>query len=71
MECYETMRDLNSDFRLILGDTNSCLFEIGAKRLHISSSTWEPATDQNQLSSPKRKTRQIVDITSDINLAYS
>lgn len=68
---YEVMRDLCPDCLLVLGDTNSCLSVIGAKRLHIPIFHMEAGNRSRSSLLPEEENRQIVDITSDVNLPYS
>ena len=68
---YELMVDLNPDAVLVLGDTNSCLSVIGAKRLHIPIFHMEAGNRCKDECLPEETNRRIVDIISDVNLAYS
>lgn len=68
---YEVMAVLNPDCLLVLGDTNSCLSVIGAKRLHIPIFHMEAGNRSKSSLLPEEENRQIVDITSDVNLPYS
>ncbi len=68
---YKLMSQLNPDALLILGDTNSCLSAISAKRLHIPIFHMEAGNRCFDECLPEETNRRIVDIISDINLAYS
>ena len=68
---YELMTDLRPDAVLVLGDTNSCLSVIGAKRLHIPIFHMEAGNRCKDEGLPEETNRRIVDIISDVNLAYS
>lgn len=68
---YKLMSDLNPDALLILGDTNSCLSAISAKRLHIPIFHMEAGNRCKDECLPEETNRRIVDIISDVNLAYS
>lgn len=69
---YELMVNLQPDAVLVLGDTNSCLSVIGAKRLHIPIFHMEAEeTDVRDECLPEETNRRIVDIISDVNMAYS
>ena len=68
---YELMTDLRPDAVLVLGDTNSCLSVIGAKRLHIPIFHMEAGNRCKDECLPEETNRRIVDIISDVNLAYS
>lgn len=68
---YEVMRDLSPDCLLVLGDTNSCLSVIGAKRLHIPIFHMEAGNRSKSSLLPEEENRQIVDVISDVNLPYS
>ncbi len=68
---YELMVDLQPDALLVLGDTNSCLSAIGAKRLHIPIFHMEAGNRCKDECLPEETNRRIVDIISDVNLAYS
>lgn len=68
---YELMADVKPDALLILGDTNSCLSAIGAKRLHIPIFHMEAGNRCKDECLPEETNRRIVDIISDVNLAYS
>ncbi len=68
---YDLMADLKPDAVLVLGDTNSCLSVIGAKRLHIPIFHMEAGNRCKDECLPEETNRRIVDIISDVNLAYS
>ncbi len=68
---YKAMVDLKPDAVLVLGDTNSCLSVIGAKRLHIPIFHMEAGNRCKDECLPEETNRRIVDIISDVNLAYS
>ena len=68
---YELMEELRPDAVLVLGDTNSCLSVIGAKRLHIPIFHMEAGNRCKDECLPEETNRRIVDIISDVNLAYS
>ena len=68
---YELMTELQPDALLVLGDTNSCLSVIGAKRLHIPIFHMEAGNRCKDECLPEETNRRIVDIISDVNLAYS
>lgn len=68
---YEVMVELEPDALLILGDTNSCLSAIAAKRLHIPIFHMEAGNRCKDECLPEETNRRIVDIISDVNLAYS
>ena len=68
---YEVMAALKPDAVLVLGDTNSCLSVIGAKRLHIPIFHMEAGNRCKDECLPEETNRRIVDIISDVNLAYS
>ncbi len=68
---YKLMRSLRPDALLILGDTNSCLAAISAKRLHIPIFHMEAGNRCKDECLPEETNRRIVDIISDVNLAYS
>ena len=68
---YELMAQLRPDAVLVLGDTNSCLSVIGAKRLHIPIFHMEAGNRCKDECLPEETNRRIVDIISDVNLAYS
>ena len=68
---YKLMAELKPDALLILGDTNSCLSAIAAKRLHIPIFHMEAGNRCKDECLPEETNRRIVDIISDVNLAYS
>lgn len=68
---YELMVEIEPDAVLVLGDTNSCLSVIGAKRLHIPIFHMEAGNRCKDECLPEETNRRIVDIISDVNLAYS
>lgn len=68
---YKLMNQIKPDALLILGDTNSCLSAIGAKRLHIPIFHMEAGNRCKDECLPEETNRRIVDIISDVNLAYS
>ena len=68
---YNLMAELKPDAVLVLGDTNSCLSVIGAKRLHIPIFHMEAGNRCKDECLPEETNRRIVDIISDVNLAYS
>ena len=68
---YELMTSLMPDAVLVLGDTNSCLSVIGAKRLHIPIFHMEAGNRCKDECLPEETNRRIVDIISDVNMAYS
>lgn len=68
---YKVMGELRPDAVLVLGDTNSCLSVIGAKRLHIPIFHMEAGNRCKDECLPEETNRRIVDIISDVNLAYS
>ncbi len=68
---YKLMRQIGPDALLILGDTNSCLSAIAAKRLHIPIFHMEAGNRCKDECLPEETNRRIVDIISDVNLAYS
>ncbi len=70
-ESYKLMVDIKPDALLILGDTNSCLSAIPAKRLHIPIFHMEAGNRCKDECLPEETNRRIVDIISDVNLAYS
>ncbi len=70
-ESYKLMVELKPDAVLVLGDTNSCLSVIGAKRLHIPIFHMEAGNRCKDECLPEETNRRIVDIISDVNLAYS
>ena len=68
---YKLMNQIQPDALLILGDTNSCLSAISAKRLHIPIFHMEAGNRCKDECLPEETNRRIVDIISDVNLAYS
>ena len=68
---YKLMSDIRPDALLILGDTNSCLSAIAAKRLHIPIFHMEAGNRCKDECLPEETNRRIVDIISDVNLCYS
>lgn len=68
---YKLMNQIKPDALLILGDTNSCLSDISAKRLHIPIFHMEAGNRCKDECLPEETNRRIVDIISDVNLAYS
>ncbi len=68
---YRLMAELQPEAVLVLGDTNSCLSVIGAKRLHIPIFHMEAGNRCKDECLPEETNRRIVDIISDVNLAYS
>ena len=68
---YKLMVELKPDAVLVLGDTNSCLSVIGAKRLHIPIFHMEAGNRCKDECLPEETNRRIVDIISDVNLPYS
>lgn len=68
---YKLMAAINPDALLILGDTNSCLSAISAKRLHIPVFHMEAGNRCKDECLPEETNRRIVDIISDVNMAYS
>ena len=68
---YKLMVQIRPDAVLVLGDTNSCLSVIGAKRLHIPIFHMEAGNRCKDECLPEETNRRIVDIISDVNLAYS
>lgn len=68
---YKLMNQIKLDALLILGDTNSCLSAISAKRLHIPIFHMEAGNRCKDECLPEETNRRIVDIISDVNLAYS
>ena len=67
----QLMVDIKPDALLVLGDTNSCLSAIGAKRLHIPIFHMEAGNRCKDECLPEETNRRIVDIISDVNMAYS
>ena len=70
-ESYKLMVRTRPDAVLVLGDTNSCLSVIGAKRLHIPIFHMEAGNRCKDECLPEETNRRIVDIISDVNMAYS
>ena len=70
-ESYKLMAEIKPDAVLVLGDTNSCLSVIGAKRLHIPIFHMEAGNRCKDECLPEETNRRIVDIISDVNRAYS
>ena len=68
---YNLMAEVQPDAVLVLGDTNSCLSVIGAKRLHIPIFHMEAGNRCKDECLPEETNRRIVDIISDVNMAYS
>ena len=68
---YKLMVEIKPDALLILGDTNSCLSAIAAKRLHIPIFHMEAGNRCKDECLPEETNRRIVDVISDVNLAYS
>lgn len=68
---YQIMAEIKPDAVLVLGDTNSCLSVIGAKRLHIPIFHMEAGNRCKDECLPEETNRRIVDIISDVNMAYS
>ena len=68
---YKVMVETRPDAVLVLGDTNSCLSVIGAKRLHIPIFHMEAGNRCKDECLPEETNRRIVDIISDVNMAYS
>ena len=68
---YQLMAEIQPDAVLVLGDTNSCLSVIGAKRLHIPIFHMEAGNSCKDECLPEETNRRIVDIISDVNMAYS
>ncbi|OUO70308.1 UDP-N-acetyl glucosamine 2-epimerase [Thomasclavelia spiroformis] len=68
---FELLSELNPDAYLVLGDTNSCLSAISAKRLHIPLFHMEAGNRSKDECLPEETNRRIVDVISDVNLAYS
>ena len=68
---YQLMVEMKPDAVLVLGDTNSCLSVIGAKRLHIPIFHMEAGNRCKDECLPEETNRRIVDIISDVNMAYS
>ena len=70
-ESYKLMAAIQPDAVLVLGDTNSCLSVIGAKRLHIPLFHMEAGNRCKDECLPEETNRRIVDVISDVNLCYS
>ena len=70
-DSYRLMVQIKPDAVLVLGDTNSCLSVIGAKRLHIPIFHMEAGNRSKDECLPEETNRRIVDIISDVNMAYS
>lgn len=70
-QSYKLMVDIKPEAVLVLGDTNSCLSVIGAKRLHIPIFHMEAGNRCKDECLPEETNRRIVDIISDVNMAYS
>lgn len=70
-ESYKLMAEIKPEAVLVLGDTNSCLSVIGAKRLHIPIFHMEAGNRCKDECLPEETNRRIVDIISDVNMAYS
>ena len=68
---YKVMTEMKPDALLVLGDTNSCLSAIAAKRLHVPIFHMEAGNRCKDECLPEETNRRIVDIISDVNLAYS
>ena len=68
---YELMKEVKPDAVIVLGDTNSCLCVISAKRLKIPVFHLEAGNRCKDENLPEEVIRRIVDITSDVNLCYS
>ena len=68
---YKLMAQIKPEAVLVLGDTNSCLSIIGAKRLHIPIFHMEAGNRCKDECLPEETNRRIVDIISDVNMAYS
>ena len=68
---YQLMAEVKPDAVLVLGDTNSCLSVIGAKRLHIPIFHMEAGNRCKDECLPEETNRRIVDIISDVNMCYS
>lgn len=68
---YELLSEIKPDALLVLGDTNSCLSAISAKRLHIPIFHMEAGNRCKDECLPEETNRRIVDVISDVNLAYS
>ena len=70
-ESYKLMVTIKPEAVLVIGDTNSCLSVIGAKRLHIPTFHMEAGNRCKDECLPEETNRRIVDIISDVNMAYS
>ena len=70
-ESYKLMAAIRPDAVLVLGDTNSCLSVIGAKRLHIPIFHMEAGNRCKDECLPEETNRRIVDVISDVNMCYS
>lgn len=70
-QSYKLMAEIRPDAVLVLGDTNSCLSVIGAKRLHIPIFHMEAGNRCKDECLPEETNRRIVDIISNVNMAYS
>lgn len=70
-QSYKLMAEIKPDAVLVLGDSNSCLSVIGAKRLHIPIFHMEAGNRCKDECLPEETNRRIVDIISDVNMAYS
>lgn len=70
-QSYKLMSTIKPEAVLVLGDTNSCLSVIGAKRLHIPIFHMEAGNRCKDECLPEETNRRIVDIISDVNMAYS
>lgn len=68
---YNLMKEIKPDAVLVLGDTNSCLSVIGAKRLHIPIFHMEAGNRCKDECLPEETNRKIVDVIADVNLPYS
>ena len=68
---YDLMKEIEPEALLVLGDTNSCLSAIAAKRLHIPIFHMEAGNRCKDECLPEETNRRIVDVISDVNLAYS
>lgn len=68
---YELMQEVKPDALIVLGDTNSCLCVVSAKRLKIPVFHMEAGNRCKDENLPEEVIRRIVDVTSDINLCYS
>ena len=68
---YKLMSQVKPDAVLVLGDTNSCLSVIGAKRLHIPIFHMEAGNRCKDENLPEETNRRIVDVTADVNMCYS